>query len=319
MARIHMDQENVSQEQMKEAVLRSGYLLEGRVATEFRKAEYKATTNRAFIDLETIKSREYDVYAYKNFIIYRSGSFEIYPTIICECKNNPQPIAFLVNKEKPYEPLIDEVTVSGIPAKIWQGKKYISVQAFLGVESFHHFCVPQAVVSPKCCTFEKKKGKSEWMATHAEELYETFRTLSKALEYEVDQDFKYMSQWFDTEETENAFMDLSFYYPLVVFQGDIYATYVEKDQNDVRLEKCQHIQFNPEFYSFLAHDVISYHIDVISESYLEQYLNIIDLEMNTIKKVLQNREKNVLASINKIFKECRGLKKKPSTYRKYLE
>ncbi len=119
---------------------------------------YKTMTNRGFFDPEDNKSKEYDVYAYKDIQVYDGlDSCGIYPTLICECKNNTQAIAFFVQDEDPFEPLIDEVTVSGIPAKIWQGNKYISVQEFTKVNSFHHYCKPQAPVATQCCTFKPKK------------------------------------------------------------------------------------------------------------------------------------------------------------------
>jgi hypothetical protein len=233
--------DNISGEQMTEAILRSGYLLERRVATLLGKVGYKAVANRGFIDSETGKSREYDVYAYKSIPVYKTGSHEIYPTLICECKNNPRPIAFFI-KGEPFEPFVDEVKVSGIPAKMWRNDRYISFQEFV---------------------------------------------------------------------------DLSFYYPVIIFQGDLFAAHIEN--NNPVLKKCEHIQYNPEFFSFYDNEVINYHVDVISEEYLPSYLKIIDREMLTIKNLLQKQKKGVLLSINKIIEECRSLKKKPKAYRKYLE
>src|SRR4030042_3051069 len=86
--------DNISGEQMTEAIMRSGYLIERRVASLLGKVGYKAVANRGFVDSETGKSREYDVYAYKTIALYNTGSHEIYPTLICECKNNLRQIAF---------------------------------------------------------------------------------------------------------------------------------------------------------------------------------------------------------------------------------
>jgi len=318
MKKVVLDEDSLSREHMKDAVLRSGYLLEGRVAAALRKAAYKATTNRAFVDLEGNKSREYDVFAYKCLTIYQGGSFEIYPTIICECKNNPRPIAFIVDEGAQFEPLIDEVMVSGMPAKIRRGAGFISVQEFLGARKLHHFCNPTTVVSPKCCTFELKKDKSAWMANHSDDLYETFRTLSKALEFEIDQDFENMGQWFDAKEKQHAFMDLSFYYPLVVYQGEIYAANINKDEHDVRLEKRDHIQFNPEFFSFYENDVISYHFDVISESYLGRYLALIEHEMDSFKEVFCGKKTTVVNSVKQIMQQCRAAERDSRSYKTYL-
>ena len=314
--------DSISPEDMKEAIWNSGYLLEQRVAISLRKEGYKAMPNPVFTDPETNKSLEYDVYAYKEIPVLEAGSYGVYPTLICECKNNSQPVVFFVQEKEPFEPLKDEVRVSGIPSKIWKRNKYISVQEFIDVESFHHYCKPQAPISTQCCTFKKDKGS--WKADYDHELYEdTFKKTVKALEYEIDEDFKHMSQWFAPDESERQFIDLSFYYPVVIFQGDIYAAYIGENEptamDDLTFKPREHIQFNPYFFSSQDKEIISYHIDVISAKYLSRYLEMIACEMQAVKKILEQEKDIVLLSIDKIVEECKSLKNKPESYRKYLE
>ena len=164
--------------------------------------------------------------------------------------------------------------------------------------------------------FRSKKDESTWAANYSEILYETYRTLVKALEYEIEEDFKNMSQWLSVDEIEKEFMDLSFYYPVMIFQGDIY-TYTENSSDP--LKPCMHVQYNPEFISFHSNSLISYHIDVIAEQYLPDYLKIINQEMNTLKEKLRQQKNELGLSVSKIIKECTGLKQRPNTYRPYLE
>lgn len=300
---------------MRDAILRSGYLLERRVAAVLAKAGYKAVTNRGFTDPETGKSREYDVYGYKDIAVYGTGSHGIFPTLVCECKNNPQPVVFFVKEKGAFEPLIDEVRVSGMPAKIWQRDRYVSVQEFTGVEGFHHYCRPEVPVASQYCTFQLKKDRDRlsWMAHHTDEQRDTFTSLIKALEFEINEDFK---NWSMEDDTKKEFVDLSFYYPLVIFGGDIYSAHIE---DELSLEKREHVQLNIEFFSFYDNDVISYHMDVISEKYLPSYLNVVDREMLRVKRMLQRQKQEVLLSIDKIAQDCKALKKKPKSCRKYLE
>ena len=193
----------IDDESKRKAISNSGYLLERRVTNLLRHSGYKVITNRGFYDLEEKQSREYDVYAYKQIEIDTSGSCGIYPTLVCECKKNSQPIAFFVHDKEKFPPLIDEVMVSGVPSKIWQNKKYIPIQKFVDVMSFHHYCKPVTHVATQCCTFEDM-GKY-WNASHDKNLNERERTLAKALEDEIDDDFKNMSQWFVPGETEKGF------------------------------------------------------------------------------------------------------------------
>jgi hypothetical protein len=307
--------ERVDEGNMKEAIWRSGYLLERRVATLLGKEGYKAVTNRGFIDPETGVSREYDVYAYKDIAVYETGLHGIFPTLVCECKNNPQPIVFFVKEKETFEPLKDEVRVSGMPSKIWQHNKYISVQEFTEVESFHHYCKPEVPVASQYCSFTMKKdrSKSSWMAHHTTEDRDTFTSVLKALEFEIDEDFKL---WSMDDKQKKEYIDLSFYYPVVIFQGDIYAAHIEHELN---LKKCEHVQLNLEFFSFHENDIISYHMDVICAEYLPSYLKIIDQEMLKIKGVLQRRKQKLQLSIDKIVERCKALEKKPKSYREYLE
>lgn len=308
---------------MKELIIQSGYLLEKRVATLLRNSGYKVVPNRGFKDVDTNKSREYDVYAYKDIEVYGTGSYGIYPTLVCECKNYSLPVVFFVQEKRDFKPLQDEVRVSGIPSKIWRRNKYISMQEFVNVLDFHHYCKPEVPVATQYCEFNKKKDSSGWVPCHSEESHETIRTLTKALEQEIEDDFRNMNQWLMPEEIEKEFIDLSFYYPVLVLQGDIYAAYIEDNNlsgnNNLTFDKCQHIQYNSEFFSFYDNEVISYHIDVISEKYLPFYLKLIDREMLKIKEVLQQQKQNVMCSIDKIITECRSIENKPKTYRKYLE
>ena len=289
----------------RKAILSSGYLLERRVAYILRHSGYKVITNRGFYDQEDKKSKEYDVYAYKDIEIDNSGSCGIYPTLVCECKDNSQPIAFFIHDKDKFVPLIDEVMVSGVPSKIWQRKKYISIQEFVDVMNIHHYCNPVAHVATQCCTFEDK-GKY-WKASHGEDLHERERTLTKALENAIDDDFNNMSQWFVQGENEKDFIDLSFYYPLLIYQGEINAVHLDNKEatinDDLIIENCNHIQYNPEFYSFYDKEVISYHIDIITEAFLPTYLKLIEKEMLMIKKVIRRKKQDVMQSVNRIIAE----------------
>lgn len=317
--------EDIDEPTMRDAIWESGYLLERRVTSAFRDFGYKAETNKGFLDTETNKSREYDVYAYKEIPIFSEGSFSIYPTLICECKNYRQPIVFFIQDKEEFDPFQDEVRVSGIPSKIWQrdSNKYVSIQEFTGIDKIHHYCKPAAPVATQCCTFELKKDKSRWVANQGDELYEIFRTLTKALEYEIDNDYKNMKQWLEPEEIEKEFIDLSFYCPVVIFQGDIYTTHTNKNEKPEKSQlifnKCEHIQYNPEYFSFYDNEVIYYHLDVITESFIPQYLKLIEKEMEEVKQKFLEQKKEIIYSVNKTMMECKGLENKPSSYRKHLE
>jgi len=304
---------NISIEQMKEAIKKSGYLIEQRVEQILSNAGYYVETNPIFPDLETGKSREFDISAISATRVYKKSYNFIFPVLICECENNAQPIVFFI-KESPISFLHHyEVKVSGIPVKFWQKDSYIRLSDFTGMEKFHHYC--KGKVATQYCTFQQlKKDKSFWIAFHDEEHHNTFSSLIKALDYEVTKDY---DGWEPPDKLEEEDINIQIYYPLVVLQGKLFTA--ELRSKDITLKKVKHIQFRKEIFSSRINEVETYQIDVISEEYLQNYLKIIESEIENIKKIFQHKREQVRISIEKIVQETRKSKKKIKSYREYLE
>jgi len=303
---------NISAEQMKEAIKKSGYLLEQRVERILSNAGYYVETNPVFPDSETGKSREFDISAISATRIYKKGYNFVFPVLICECENNAQPIVFFI-KESPISFLYHyEVKVSGIPVKFWQKDGYISFSEFTGMERVHHYCKEK--VSTQYCTFQLKKDKSSWIALHDEEHHNTFSSLIKALDYEIT---KHYDGWEPPDKLEEEDINIQIYYPLVVLQGQLFVA--ELRRKGVTLKKVKHVQFRKEIFSSRINEVETYQIDVISEDYLHNYLKMIESEIEEIKKTFHRKREQVRISIEKIVQETKKSKKKIKSYREYLE
>jgi len=310
----YSDIDSINEKEMEEAIKKSGYILEQNVATLLNDSGYTVYTNRKFMDLETSKSLESDVYAYRDISIYENKTYGLYPTLICECKNS-LPIVFLINDDRVIEPIQSEIYVSGIPCKIWKNNNWISITELLEIDRFHHYWASAKNASNLCFTFERKNGK--WIANDTDDLRNTFRKLTKALEYEVNEDFKNMGQGFAAGEKD--FIDLSFYYPVVICKGEIYSAHVRNNSSDVKLKKSKHIQYSPEYNSLYQKEIVSYQIDVITEDYLPSYLDIINNETVQIQNIFKKHKKTIMDSILKIVKECTRHKISPDSLREYLE
>ena len=297
---------------MKDAIQRSGYLLEQRVEPILTEEGYFVQTNPVFPDPETGKSREIDMSALSAIRVYKEGYSFIFPNLLCECENNSQPIVFFT-KESPISFLHhEEVKASGIPVKFWQEDGYISLSEFTGMERFHHYC--KGATATQYCTFQLKKDKSSWIAFHSEEQHDTFDSLIKALEYEIA---KHFEDWVLPDKAEEEEVNIQIYYPLVILQGGLYSASLEN--NRLTLRKSKHVQFRKEFFLPRTNEVETYQIDVISEEYLRNYLKIINSEMGKIKKVFKHQRQKVSLSIEKIVEQAKRLKRKPESYREYLE
>jgi hypothetical protein len=181
----------------------------------------------------------------------------IFPLILCECKNNSQPVVFFI-KESPISFMYqEEVKVSGIPVKFFDKNRYISLSEFTKMESFHHYC--KAKVATQYCSFQLKKDKSSWMALHIEEQHEMFNSLIQALEYDISEHFGNFTL---PPKGQEEGINIQIYYPLVILQGDLYSAALK--DNYLSISKSNHIQFRKEIFLPAPNEWKKYQIDVIS-------------------------------------------------------
>jgi len=310
--RQQMGDGRIATKQMKEAIQQSGYLLEQRVEPIIRQTFGYVETNVIFRDPDTGKSREIDIRALAGVGVYRKEGSFIFPMLLCECENNSQPIVFFASESLISFTYCEDLRVSGIPVQFWDNDGFISLADFTGLEKFHHYC--KGEVATQYCTFQLKKDKSSWLAFHSEEQHDTFNSLIKAVDYEVDSHFK---DWYLPDQIDEENINIQIYYPLLILQGDLYSAHLEN--NRLMLRKAKHIQFRKQFFSSYKNEVEAYQIDVIIEDYLSRYLEIVESEVEGIKKALQRKKRKVFESIERIVQEAKKGGEEADSYRKYLE
>lgn len=283
----------------KEAITRSGYLLESRVETTLREEGYYVETNAAYPDPDTGKSRELDVYAMG---ARRAGPDEhdfIFPVLLIECVNNPEPISFITK-----DPIIgflhhQEVKLAGLPVKIPATRPRGSWEAlpdFLGMEKYHHYC--KGRVATQFCSFSRKKKNQEWMASHDAEQFDSFRKLSAAVEHFIDRHFK--SWRFGADE----WLNVEIYYPVLLLQGQLLDARPSK--RSLRLLRTDHIQYRRS--ASVGRETVEYQIDVVTEKFFPQYLEIVDREISKTARLLRRRHVVVRRAIEKIARMARSLR-----------
>jgi hypothetical protein len=304
--------DTISAKQMKEAIQRSGYLLEQRIEPIIAGSGYYVETNPIFKDAETGKSREIDVRALTAVSVYKKAGDFIFPMLLCECENNSHPLVFFARKSMLSFNYCDDIAVSGIPAKFWDNDGYVSLPYFTRMEKFHHYC--KGDIATQYCSFQLKKDKSSWIAVHNEEQHDTLNALVKAIDYEVDDHFR---GWYLPDQIDEEHINIQIYYPLLILQGDLYSAHLKNTR--LVLKKARHVQCRKQYFSSFKNEVQTYQIDVIVEDYLSRYLEIIEAETEKIKQVLQRNKVKVFESIERIVKEAKEGRKERDSYRKYLE
>lgn len=275
----------------KDALKRSGYLLEGRVADVFRDYGYFAELNQIYPDPDTGKMREYDVSALRAVPAGPEELDYLFPKFLVECVNNPQPIAFFTKESEISFLHHNEIKFSGLPVKILHEDGWIQLSEFLGMNKYHHYC--SGPVATQFCSFHKKQKKDkEWMASHDDTHFSSLKTLCDIVEYEIEEHF---SSWiFDKKEKEKV--NIQMYYPLLVVQGDLLQARVRP--RSVQLSATKHIQFRRSILSGTEQQ--GYQIDVVIERHLKQYLDQCEEEVTKTARLLRRRHAKVREAIEKI-------------------
>lgn len=275
------------------ALQRSGYLLENRVATELEKQGSFVESNSAIPDPITGKSRELDVFGIGAFPMYNYEWF-LYRVFLIECVNNPQPVTFFPKNTPISFTFNENLIYSGIPEKIISTAdhecEWISFSEFLNLDRYHHYCCGE--FSTQFCTFQEKRNNSEWMAFHEEKQYDSFQKLCMAAEYHRERHFSAWNHKLDKNEP----FRIEIFIPLIIFQGDLFKADIQA--NSLSLKKAKHINF---LYNQIYHgNPKTYHIDVISEDYFPAYLEMIEHEFQKMVRRIKNNKKLIRASIDKI-------------------
>jgi hypothetical protein len=194
--------------------------------------------------------------------------------------------------------------IAGLPVKIIyeqdsdEEESWISLQDFLGMQKYHHYCKKR--VSTQFCSFLKKKGFIDWLAHHDTEHSEPFRKLCDIVAYYIDEQFK---NWVYVENHEKS-IDLEIYYPILVFQGDLYDA--KPSKKSVNLIETQHIQFRRR--AITKGIIETYQIDVVREGYFPFFLDLIKKETQRTLGELRRHENEVRNSIAKIVKDLESPK-----------
>lgn len=295
--------------EIKDAILRSGYLLETRTEELLRKEWGFVEANSVYVDPVTGKSRELDIYTLR---ADKAGPDEFdyfFTSLLIECVNNPYPLICFTK-----EPLMGflhhhNVRMAGLPTKIleaamskkkggvdnkekkeedtWQG-----LADYLGMDKYHHYCKGK-IATQYCSVAPKKSGnKKEWMALHEGDHFATFRKLCDATEYHIK---KYYDSWVSSDEREK--LNLTFYYPVLVIQGELLEA--TPATRTVSLKKSNHVQFQSTV--IISGREIEYQIDIIQEKYFRTYIEQIEMEIMKTVRLLRRRHNVVRESMDKII------------------
>jgi hypothetical protein len=304
----------ITREQAKEALLRSGYLLETRLEAVLRDSGYVVYPSDAVPDPRTGISREMDLYALKAFPLDHELGY-IFEALLIECVNNANPLAFITREAQLAFLQAQEIKISGLPVKIPLSEpgRWVSLQDFLKMSTYHHYC--RGTIATQWCSFTLKgKGggnlkKEEWVATHDDQHFNDLGKLSAAVDYHTD---KHIESWICGRKEIGVAIEL--YYPVLVVQGDLLEVHPSK--RSLRLDSANHIQFRRSIVS--AGEERRYQIDVVTERFFPKYLNMLKQELAKTGELLVQQTREVQDAIAQIIQASNQAKTPEEKYKAFV-
>jgi hypothetical protein len=132
----------ITLEAARDALLRSGYLLESRIEALFRRRAYYVQANSVFLD-RSGSSRELDVYALGAIKAGPHDRDFLFTAFLIECVNNPEPLVLITKDPQTGFLHHEDLKLSGLPVKFPANSRpqtWTSLTHYLGVEKYHHYC-----------------------------------------------------------------------------------------------------------------------------------------------------------------------------------
>jgi len=277
----------ISASEARDALLRSGYLVEARIADKLADAGYYVSVNAAYSDPITGKSRELDVHALGAHRISRDLDF-LFPALLIECINNSQPLVLLTRKPQIGFMFHEDMKLAGLPAKILvKRNEWESLPAFLNMDKFLHFC--KSRVATQFCSFSQTKD-TKWIALHESPHFDSFQKLCDATAHFVEKQFG------NYRPAADDLINIEFYYPVAVVQGDLVDA--RPSRRDVSLRKADHLVYRRTVIQGTEEE--SYNIDVVTERFFPRFLRTVEDEMSKTVSRIKRRKKDFRRSIGAI-------------------
>lgn len=280
-----MAEEKITEGEMIDALKRSGYLIESRLINILANQEYYTYPNETYPDPTTGKSREIDLFAgsYRKvanlYLQNASMMIDVTHDLIIECANNPQPAVFFKRTEKKKFTIFGKYRYNKLEQEILENENpadHYFLDFTVSSNEFHYNKIERC---SQYCSFTPKKNigggaKKEWLASHPDSMHDTFNKIHDFIQSRKGSN----EDWINTNRKHEVY--LSMIYPVIVLQGEIYESYEEN--GDVKLQKVNHVIFEFNRYE---EDSSSLLIDIITEDYFLEYLQLLKHDMEMLKDV----------------------------------
>ncbi len=225
-----MERLELNENEIIEALVRSGYLLESEISKYLSNNRFFIETNIVLKDEFTGKTREIDLVAEyfnrdhkKN---YMKCSSKI--NFVFEIKNNISPLVLLTEFE--FSPRVTDWGGIKEFVTIPEGINYNSSDTFY--EKITRTNNTRSKIFTQYCSFQGKKNKNEIMAYHPDNLYEGLKKVTQYCEDQVRLDDEYDEIGYVAEKTEGYFRH-HIYLPILLIADDLFECEMTDDRSPI--------------------------------------------------------------------------------------
>ena len=231
------------------ALRQSGYLMEQQVATQLETLGLHVWTNWAFEDVDEGKSREIDVGAIQRIAYNEKNNTTAFVEIICECKNNSNPLVFIGRTKSEVDRLHapEELLLPGRDNESFFRLNFDET----------HYNFTSNIKAVQFCRLERKNKR--WQANHGGLYDSIFYPIAKAVATRKQQ----ILQSDDYRDGRLIWL----FVPIVVTSGDLYLVDSTADE-PVPIAR-DYVNFRRDVQSETLKGKFA--IDFIRQNALEQY------------------------------------------------
>jgi len=275
----------------------SGYPFELQIAQRVERWEeygYYVEPNYSFEDHDTGEARELDFHAVRAVPISSKRGEYAFIVLLGSCKANRTPYIFLTRPALLAGiTLMSDVPISGSPLEIYQEDDeaeaiewYLQLHKFLHIGRLDHISSQLSVLTWK---------NSRWEVQPEAIVRDTFIPLIKAMSREIEHHNEKC-----VPNRAKILPEFNMYYPLLVLKGPMYEYYLP-GEGEAQLKDTKHVLVIRHYESKTIK--CRYAIDAIHETYLEEYLNLVESEAKKFTNTIRRHKKILDRSIERLTKQ----------------
>lgn len=280
-----MTEEKSKEQKIIEELQKTGFPTEIVAADVLSQNGYGVLHNPSYLDDVQKSSREFDLRAYRAWTVFQdSPTWGISIYLCVECKKSDKPWVFFMSPEdyhllnfmgEPQEIHTDKRTLLAIGGMTGNSSVEKAAISLTGLELREHHHYYQK--SHRARTYyEPMKGRDH--NSVGQLIYTAVMSCTKAVLFSSSE--KQLSR------------QVKFFYPIVIFSGDMYEAHIGPDKT-LSLAKSDYVQLSHYYLSGTEKrsplNPQRFIVDIVSESYLPQFLQTIEQEAEALRKVLLDK------------------------------